>query len=119
MVPLFYFLFAVFLFICVILTLVVLVQKGRGGGIAGAFGGSGGNTAFGAKTGDVLTWATSIIFGLFIIFAVFLNLVANQIGTPHKTATVAGTTTTPTPTSPAAPTPAAPASAAGGTSANK
>ena len=27
-------------------------------------------TAFGSKTGDVLTWATSIIFGVFLLIAV-------------------------------------------------
>lgn len=61
-----------------ILILLVLIQKGRGGGLSGAFGGSGGSTAFGTKTGDVLTWATSIIFGLFIALAVALNLVVNN-----------------------------------------
>ena len=35
----------------------------------------GGSTAFGTKTGDVLTWATSVVFGIFILLAVTLNLV--------------------------------------------
>ena len=51
---------------------------GRGGGLASAFGGGSGNTAFGSKTGDVLTWATSVIFGLFLLLAVSLNLLANK-----------------------------------------
>jgi preprotein translocase subunit SecG len=55
----------------------VLIQKGRGGGLASAFGGAGGNTAFGSKTGDVLTWATSIIFGVFLVLAVSLNWLAD------------------------------------------
>ena len=46
-------------------SVLILIQKGRGGGLSGAFGGGGGSSAFGAKTGDVLTWATSIIFGIF------------------------------------------------------
>ena len=62
-----------FTFVCLILILVVLIQKGRGGGLSGAFGGAGGNTAFGSKTGDVLTWATSIIFGIFLLLAIGLN----------------------------------------------
>src|SRR5277367_2745529 len=75
-----------FLFISFMLILLVLIQKGRGGGLSGAFGGSGGNTAFGAKTGDVLTWATSIIFALFVIVAVVLNLVCQRMGpTPPPT----------------------------------
>jgi len=52
--------------VCVLLVLLVLIQKGRGGGLSGAFGGAGGNTAFGAKTGDVLTWVTSAFFLLFL-----------------------------------------------------
>ena len=88
MTALYYFLTTLFIFICVIMTLLILIQKGRGGGLSGAFGGAGGNTAFGTKTGDVLTWATSIIFGLFILIAVFLNLVANKIGKPVSNSAV-------------------------------
>jgi preprotein translocase subunit SecG len=69
-----------FLFFCFVMILLVLIQKGRGGGLSGAFGGGGGNTAFGAKTGDVLTWATSIVFALFVILAVVLNLVCDRMG---------------------------------------
>jgi preprotein translocase subunit SecG len=90
----------IFITLSVILILIVLIQKGRGGGISGAFGGSGGNTAFGAKTGDVLTWATSIIFGLFMLTAVALNLIADKVGqnpTPTQAATPAA------PAAPAAP----------------
>ena len=65
--------------------LLVLIQKGRGGGLSGAFGGGGGgNTAFGAKTGDVLTWATSIVFALFVILAVVLNLVCDKWARPRS-----------------------------------
>ncbi len=66
-----------FILISLLLVLIILIQKGRGGGLATAFGGAGGNTAFGAKTGDVLTWTTSIIFGVFIVLAIGLNLLAN------------------------------------------
>src|SRR3954447_10701566 len=68
-----------FLTVCVILILLVLIQKGRGGGLAGAFGGAGGNTAFGSKTGDVLTWATSILFGVFLLLAVATNWLSNSL----------------------------------------
>jgi preprotein translocase subunit SecG len=69
--------FVLFIIVCIFLILLILIQKGRGGGLASAFGGAGGNTAFGSKTGDVLTWATSIVFGIFIVLAVSLNLLAN------------------------------------------
>src|SRR4051812_34396321 len=73
-----YLLFTLFILVCILLILMVLIQKGRGGGLASAFGGGGGNTAFGSKTGDVLTWATSIAFGVFLITAVALNLLADR-----------------------------------------
>src|SRR5260370_32208441 len=66
-----------YLVVCLFLTLWVLIQKGRGGGLASAFGGAGGNTAFGSKTGDVLTWATSVVFGIFLLLAIVLNWTAN------------------------------------------
>jgi preprotein translocase subunit SecG len=86
MTILYYFLTTLFLIVCVLMILLILIQKGRGGGLSGAFGGGGGNTAFGSKTGDVLTWATSVVFGVFILLAIFLNLVANRIGTPPAAA---------------------------------
>jgi len=76
---LFWLLFVLLFIMCVFLILMVLIQKGRGGGLSSAFsGGGGGNTAFGSKTGDVLTWATSIAFGIFMLLAIGLNLVANS-----------------------------------------
>ena len=71
-------LIVLFIFVSLLLILIVLIQKGRGGGLASAFGGSGGHTAFGAKTGDVLTWATSIIFGIFLLLAMVLNLMTSN-----------------------------------------
>ena len=64
-----------FLFVatCVLLILVILLQKGRGGGLAGAFGGAGGYSAFGAKTGDVFTWITISLTAMFVILAVLGN----------------------------------------------
>ena len=74
----FWILYVLFFILCLFLILLVLIQKGRGGGLSSAFGGGGGgSTAFGAKTGDVLTWATSIVFGIFMLLAIGLNLVSN------------------------------------------
>ena len=58
---------------CLFLMLIILIQRGRGSGLAGAFGGAGGSSAFGAKTGDVLTWATVIIAFLFLTLTVVAN----------------------------------------------
>ena len=75
----YYVLLTLFLVLSLFMILLVLIQKGRGGGLSAAFGGVGGNTAFGAKTGDVLTWATSIVFVVFCGLAIGLNLLANKI----------------------------------------
>jgi len=45
-------------FTAIFLILLVLVQRGRGGGLAGALGGMGGQSAFGTKAGDVFTKIT-------------------------------------------------------------
>jgi len=65
-------------FVCFILMLVILLQKGRGGGFAGAFGGAGGSSAFGAKTGDVFTWITVIVAGAFVVLTVWSNFVFDE-----------------------------------------
>lgn len=64
-----------FVVICVLLILVVLLQKGRGGGLSGAFGGVGGHSAFGTKTGDVFTWVTVALTFLFILMSIIGNYV--------------------------------------------
>src|SRR5205809_5470938 len=93
-----YFTMTVFIIICLFMILIVLIQKGRGGGLASAFGGAGGNTAFGSKTGDVLTWATSVVFGIFLILAITLNLLANYYHNQRvKPPTAAGIPTQSTP----------------------
>lgn len=65
----------IFAFMAVVLMGVILLQRGRGVGLAGAFGGVGGHTAFGAKTGDFLTWATIVIASIFLSYVVVLNYV--------------------------------------------
>lgn len=56
-----------------VLMLVVLIQRGKGGGLIGAFGGVGGSSPFGSRAGDAFTkftlylalaWAVIIMFGV-------------------------------------------------------
>jgi preprotein translocase subunit SecG len=44
----------------IFLIFLVLIQRGKGGGLAGAFGGSGGSSAFGSRAGDLFTRITII-----------------------------------------------------------
>ena len=48
------------------LIMLVLIQRGKGGGLAGAFGGAGGQSAFGTKTGDVYMRATIVAAAVWI-----------------------------------------------------
>ena len=49
------------LLLSIFLILLILVQRGRGGGVAGALGGPGGQSAFGTKAGDLFTRITSFV----------------------------------------------------------
>jgi len=63
-----------FVLVCLFMMLVILIQKPRGGGLSGAFGGAGSaQAAFGAKTGDVLTWFTVVCFATFLVLAIGLT----------------------------------------------
>jgi preprotein translocase subunit SecG len=60
MTTFFHYFFGITLFLTsLFLILLVLVQRGRGGGLAGALGGPGGQSAFGTKAGDTFTWITA------------------------------------------------------------
>lgn len=64
----------------IFLICLVLIQRGRGGGLAGAFGGMGGSSAFGTKAGDVLTWTTIITAIVWFLMAMRLVTLTNQSG---------------------------------------
>lgn len=64
-------LFLVLLFLAaIILILLVLVQRGKGGGLAGALGGMGGQSAFGAKAGDLFTKVTVVVAFAWIVLCI-------------------------------------------------
>jgi preprotein translocase subunit SecG len=66
-----YFLMTLMLITSIFLILIVLVQRGRGGGLAGAFGGMGGQSAFGTKAGDLFTRITIGVAAFWIILCTF------------------------------------------------
>ncbi|MHC4204671.1 MAG: preprotein translocase subunit SecG [Planctomycetota bacterium] len=61
-----------FVICCVSLVLIILIQKGRGGGLSGAFGGAMAGGILGSKTGDFLTWVTIVLVGVFLLLAVVM-----------------------------------------------
>lgn len=64
------------------LILLVLVQRGRGGGLAGAFGGMGGQSAFGTKAGDLFTKLTMGAATFWIVLCVAAIAFLNQQSSP-------------------------------------
>ena len=123
-----YYVFAgLYVLVCFLLLGVVLLQQGKGGDIAAAFGGSSSQTAFGARAGaTVLTRATAVLGALFMLGAFGLGILGKGGGssvvsgvqgpaqttpaapalpvtglpspTPTTTPATGGSTPTPTPT---------------------
>src|SRR5579872_3969962 len=78
------FLLGLLMFVGMFLMFVILLQRGRGGGLAGAFGGLGGQSAFGTKAGDVFTVITIVTVCIWVILACLtgarLNYEENRFG---------------------------------------
>ena len=68
--------------VIVLLTLfligIILIQRGKGGGLAGAFGGVGGSSAFGTKTGDVFTKITVGVAIAWILLSMLMVVLTNR-----------------------------------------
>jgi preprotein translocase subunit SecG len=68
--------------VVVLLTLfligIILIQRGKGGGLAGAFGGVGGSSAFGTKTGDVFTKITVGVAIAWILLSMLMVVLTNR-----------------------------------------
>jgi preprotein translocase subunit SecG len=62
--------------ISIFLMIVVLMQASKGGGLAGTLGTSNLGTVFGVRrTSDFLTKTTTVLATLFMVLALFINLV--------------------------------------------
>ena len=70
-------------FVCLVLILVVLLQSSKGSGLAGAFGGGGGQTMFGGQeTATFLSRLTTYLAVLFMVLSLVLAfLSARRTGT--------------------------------------
>jgi len=59
----------------ILLVLLVLIQNDEGGGLGGIFAG-GADTAFGSRSGNVLTRATTVLGSMFLIISLGLALLS-------------------------------------------
>ena len=107
----YYLIAAIYILVCLLMQLSILLQQGKGGDIASAFGGGSSQAAFGARTGaTVLSKVTTAAAVLFMVGALALSI----IGQRGPGSVVSGTPAPKAPaTAPAQPKPAAPAPAPG------
>lgn len=103
----------VHVFVCVFLVIVVLLQSGKAADLAGAFGGMGSQTAFGPRgAATVLSKATTIAAGLFMVTSLSLAILATKNAGTSSSVLERAKKAAPAKTAPAA---AAPAGAVPGT----
>lgn len=76
-----YALLAVNVIVCVLLTLVVLMQRPKSEGLGAAFGGGVTDTIFGAQTSDALIKITITLGGAFFVITILMAaLIAHNTG---------------------------------------
>ena len=76
---LYYLVAGLYVLVCLVLMLVVLIQQGKGGDLAAAFGGGSSQAAFGARTGaTLLTKVTWVTASLFVIGALALSILGQR-----------------------------------------
>ena len=88
--------------LCVFIILLILIQRGKGGGLAGAFGGMGGQSAFGTKAGDTFMRITIVTVAVWFLFCIGIHIVSKPgaqdsgmgFGNNQKSTTVSNDTGT-------------------------
>ncbi|MCK9555445.1 preprotein translocase subunit SecG [bacterium] len=75
----FTFLLSVHVLLCIALVVIVLLQAGKGQGLAGLFGAGGGTqTIFGSRAGDILTKFTTVVAVLWMLISVSLAVMSSK-----------------------------------------
>jgi preprotein translocase subunit SecG len=64
--------------VSIFLICLILIQRGKGGGLAGAFGGVGGSSAFGTKAGDTFTRITVVTAAVWMLMAMLLVVMTSR-----------------------------------------
>jgi preprotein translocase subunit SecG len=87
----------------VFLILLVLIQRGKGGGLAGAFGGAGGSSAFGSRAGDTFTRITVYTAAIWVFCIMFTIRITQPEYVPKDKKGQQALPTQPTPNTPSEP----------------
>ncbi len=64
--------------------LLVLIQRGRGGGLIGALGGPGGSSALGTRAGDIFTRITIVTACIWFLLAIILVKLHGLAESPYQ-----------------------------------
>ena len=97
---LYYALVVLYVLVCFLLLTSILLQQGRAGDIASAFGGSSSQTVFGARSGaTMLTRATTVLAVLFVVGSIGLAVIWQKA----PSSVVSGVKLPAAPTAPATP----------------
>ena len=76
---LYYLIVTLYVLVCGVLIITILLQQGKGGDIANAFGGGSSQAVFGARSGaTLLTRATSVLAALFVIGSLALTVLGTR-----------------------------------------
>ena len=73
------------------LMLIVLIQRGKGGGLAGAFGGAGGSSPFGSRAADQFVKITLWLAGVWVL-VIMIHVKVVKYDTAEQTKTSITTT---------------------------
>ena len=77
---LYFFTIAVFMFICVLLCSVILMQESKSSGLGASFGGESRESLFGTGTADVLKKFTGWLAFIFLVSCILLSLWTSALG---------------------------------------
>jgi preprotein translocase subunit SecG len=74
-----------------VLMFIVLIQRGKGGGLAGAFGGAGGSSPFGSRAADQFVRVTLWLAGVWVlVIMIHVKVVKYDTGEQAKQAEIVG-----------------------------
>jgi preprotein translocase subunit SecG len=69
--------------VSLVLMFVVLIQRGKGGGLAGAFGGAGGSSAFGSRASDSFVTFTFYVAAFWaVIIMIHVKVAQLDVASP-------------------------------------
>ena len=83
---LYFFTISLFIFICLLLCAVILMQESKSSGLGASFGGEARDSVFGTATADVLKKFTGWLAFIFLASCVLLSLWTTMLGRVNNNA---------------------------------